>query len=135
MIITKEFKIQLKKSNAIIFRFNGDYLKIELHKDNSYTTIEEKHLMRCPCNAIFHEFIYNWDNVIQGNIGLLLSLCRNGDRVEFHYRTNNSDLLRDAALFNDELCMSIWRKDKKIANDIVIIQQTSKNNSARPVKV
>ena len=134
IMVDKGFKRLVKGSRAVGLRFNGEYSTLELFGDGTQlTTIGFNY--QGKERGFFGTSIYNWDKVIQGNMGALLSIIRNGDRLVFSCRTNNSTNLTNAGLYNDELLVDIYRKDRRIVSQMILEHSICASNSARAIKI
>lgn len=131
MIVSKEFKKALRKMESLIVRLDGEFCTVELtkgHTDQTRVTFESK--QRILNDRSFFFIMYCQDDILP----MLHGLLKLNDEIVFRSRVNNSPLLDENKLFNDELCISVYRKDKLIVRDLVIDHSICYNNSARAIR-
>lgn len=131
MIVTKEFKNGLKKMESLIVRLDEEYCTVELlkgHSDQTRLSFESKQTI-LNNKSFFYLMYCKYDT-----LPMLHGLLKLNDEIVFRSRTNNSQILDEAELFNDELCISVYRKDKLIVRDLVIDHSICYNNSARAIR-
>lgn len=68
-----------------------------------------------------------------GTMKSIIAVIRLGDELDIHWRENNNDYLRDAALCKDECFLHIYRKDT-MKYSFMIDVRVCKNNSGRMIR-
>ena len=131
MIITKEFKKALKTMENLAIRLNNEYVTVEFSK--GYTA--KKRITFEAKQSIENNKSFFYNMGCQNDIlPILYNILKLNDKIVFRSRVNNNGYLDKAGLFNDELCISVYRKDKLIIKDMVIDWSICPDNSARAIK-
>lgn len=133
--VTKDFLKRFKKANTIAFFQDKIRCWQEYKIDGD--VIEKDYLFEGENDDVKYSFVFvvSYLQLGVGTIDILRLVLRENDKIKIYARDNFSDCIRDAGLHNDELIISIFRKDKCIVRDMVITASVCPNNTARAIKI
>ena len=127
--VTAELLKDLRKAQCVVFRVNDDNTyQLELSKStkskktlkwyDEWTALHEfqdasnwNKLPEC-CFVSLYKDISGWD--------ALTKIIKKDDELLIRVFTNNSDLLTEKDVVNDQLHVSVYRNGKKYLNDLLL---------------
>jgi len=127
--ITLELLKDLRKATCVVFRVNDDNtFQLELSKKIRRNNIAEEWTTQHKFNDVsnwnalpecvfvsLYKDISGWD--------ALAKLLKKDDELYIRIFTNNSELLTEKGLVNDQIHASIYRNGKQYLNDILLEDQ------------
>ena len=139
--VTKDFKKLLKKSASMTVFLSKEGCQIDL-RPSTYLGI--KNCMD-TVTSIWYEHeggrfekntqaIFSVSCADDGALPAMYEILKPGDEICFRARTNNNQYQDRANLFNDELCLTVKRKDRVIIKSLVIDSSCCPDNTARAIK-
>lgn len=137
MLVTKEFKKDLRDANVIISRFFDEEFTLEFKQDD----LKKGDWIKKGKSIIYKEIKHNRKkgvfinyHVLTDTWKILSMIIKRDDYLLFSCSTNNSTNLNKAKLFKDELYCSVYRNNKQIIHRFVLSYVICGNNSARAIR-
>jgi len=130
LIITKEFRKELKNAETVSFSSINNIASLRLHTKDGYS--KETFLERRDYTT--HKDSWFNDMTVISGWQALYYIIKPGDKLYFYVGSNQSTNLNEAGLFNDQLNCKIIRKDKEIVSQYLLGYSISANNTARAIK-
>jgi len=137
IVITTEFKRDLRNADSYGVRFKGNEIIISFTEDEkkqkgnwikSAKTVEYSY-----ANIFNRTEAYFWECYPCHLIALNLIL-KKGDIIRFYAEENNNQYITAAGLFHDELVCHVERKGRHIIPRLALIWSCTPNNTARAIK-
>ena len=128
MKVTKEMRKAFKNGKDLIVKNFQGYSELQVKLSETITFKTDEKSTSSTLDGTFIE-MYVKEDVL----ATLYHLTKVDDELNFTMRTNNNNYITDAGLFNDELCITLIRKEKVIIKSMVIAASVCPDNSARSI--
>ena len=138
MIITKDFLSDLKKSNAIVVRFNGKYSSIDVFTGEHFSI--DRRVVSYDFDATHFGYEGSWHCSIYRQqhmpVNCFIDSLRANDVLDFVVEDHTHDSLRDAGMLHYQLHARVKRYKKdgltlSTVKEWFVDSQVSLDNSAR----
>ena len=140
MLVTKDFKKDLKKADLASFFFKDGEVEIHLvEKEKSKGSWKKSEVRNVykqsnSGNSKRLKATFINDFIQHGTMQVLHTIIKIGDELLFKAEENNNNYLTDAKLHHDELYCVVMRKGKRVYNRILLEWNCCPSNSARAIQ-